>query len=178
MTNRLGCRVPRRAPRRRQDPEALRRQGRHQVVLEVPQQARPRKVRRTAQGWDAQGGGQALKGLPGSGNSGDDGIGQDGLSRLGRGADEGELVCLRGRIVKGGSPVWERVGLTWRIADEGEGDGKVGGRVEVKGRPGYGIRYGMETRYSSSLWRWCVYRMARAKRGMGLGECIAWRRAK
>jgi hypothetical protein len=69
--------------------------------------------------------------------------------------------------------------LTWRIADEGEGDGEVGGRVEVKeaawvrdpiwnGNPVF-IQF-MEVV--------CVYRMARAKRGMGLGECIAWRRAK
>lgn len=44
-------RVPRRAPRRRQDPQALRRQECHQGLLEVPQRERSQEVRRQAQDW-------------------------------------------------------------------------------------------------------------------------------
>lgn len=54
-------RLPRRAPRRRKDPQAHGRQGRHQAVLEVPQQERAREVWAQAQGRHPQGGGQAVK---------------------------------------------------------------------------------------------------------------------
>jgi hypothetical protein len=54
-------RVPRRAPRRLQDPEALRRQERDQGFLEVPQRERAGEVRRQIQDWHRQGGPEAVK---------------------------------------------------------------------------------------------------------------------
>lgn len=55
-------RVPRRASRRLQDPEALRRQERDQGFLEVPRRERTGEVRRQIQDWHRQGGAEAVKG--------------------------------------------------------------------------------------------------------------------
>lgn len=55
-------RVPGRAPGRRQDPQAVRGQGRDQGLLEVPQRARPAKVRRQAEDW-RRGEGEAINGV-------------------------------------------------------------------------------------------------------------------
>jgi hypothetical protein len=53
-TQRLKCRnrLRRRAPRRSQDPQASRRQGRYQAILEIPQRECIEEVRAEAEDWD------------------------------------------------------------------------------------------------------------------------------